>query len=65
VIVELPPKILIDSINDWCICHYKDKTFNSDAKHHFYVVISVENNKKLITCIITSKIDKKKLRGWT
>ncbi|MBI3584763.1 MAG: hypothetical protein HY096_12580 [Nitrospinae bacterium] len=58
--MELPPKILIDSINDWCICHYKDKTFNSDAPSHFYTVIPVENNKKLIKCIITSKIDKKK-----
>jgi len=34
--VRLPPKLVLDSINDFCVLFFKDVTHAIDAPPHFY-----------------------------
>jgi hypothetical protein len=58
--VDFPPALLIKSIKDWCICHFKDLTHKPQAPPHYYVIIPIFNSDELIICIITSQIEHKK-----
>lgn len=64
--IDIPPRIVIDSINDFCIFFFKDLNHNENAPPHFHIVFPVYNETGLIVTIITKQIDKRKdyyLRG--
>lgn len=58
--MQLPPKSIIDSIDDFCVLFFKDKDHSDDAPPHFYLTFPINNNLSLIICIFTSQIEKQR-----
>lgn len=58
--MRLPPKLVLDSIDDFCVLFFKDVTHTIDAPPHFYLTFPVTKDSTLIICIFTSQIDKNK-----
>jgi hypothetical protein len=57
--VELPQDLVLDSIQEPCICFFKEKAHAAEAPPHFYVAIPVNDKLDLVVCIITSKASKR------
>ena len=57
--IELPPELVLNVLDNWCICHFKDEKHAPDAPHHFYIVIPLQGS-NLVISIITSQVEKKK-----
>ena len=57
--MDLPPHVVVNSINDPCVIHFKDIKHDETAPAHFYIVLPAPGNKGMVICIITSQLDKK------
>jgi hypothetical protein len=57
--MELPPEVLLNSINDFCILCFKDSRHDENAPPHFYVTFPTKDEFSLIICIITSQVAKR------
>lgn len=55
----IPPAIQINSIQDVCVCHFKDKSHRSEGPPHFYVIIPVNAASDIILTMITSQVANK------
>jgi len=58
-VIALPPQVVINSINDFCVLYFKDLNHEKDAPSHFHIVFPVNNESGLILTIITKQIDKR------
>jgi len=58
--MDIPPEILLQSINDFCILFFKDTTHNKNAPPHFYVAFPVKDGQYLVICILTSQVESQK-----
>lgn len=58
--MELPVNLQIDSIDSFCVCHFKHKKHSPSSPSHFYIIIPIKPSSDFIICIITSQIVKKK-----
>jgi hypothetical protein len=58
--MDLPPEVLLNSINDFCILYFKDVNHAKEAPPHFYVAFPINDGLNLIICIITSQIGSKR-----
>ena len=58
--MQLPPRAILRSIDDWAVIFFKDALFSKDAPPHFYVIIPIDQDVSYVVCIITSQIRKKK-----
>lgn len=45
------------SIDDWCICHFKEADHDPAAPCHWYLCIPIKDS-QMIICIITSQVTK-------
>ncbi|MDO8444529.1 MAG: hypothetical protein Q7T53_00235 [Deltaproteobacteria bacterium] len=57
--VDLPPSLVIGSVTNPCIIHFKDVKHASDAPPHYYVAVPLNDDVSLLLCIITSQIEKR------
>jgi len=57
--LDLPPHVIVNSINDPCVVHFKDTKHDENAPAHYYIVLLVPGDKGMVICIITSQLDKK------
>jgi hypothetical protein len=55
--VELPLKLLIQSIDDYCIINFKDTAHNPEAPPHNYIVLPLDGAEDIVICVITSQMD--------
>ena len=58
--MELPVNLQIDSIDSFCVCHFKHKKHSPSSLSHFYIVIPIKPSSDFIICIITSQLEKKR-----
>jgi hypothetical protein len=58
--VDLPPAIILSTINDFCILFFKDTNHDSEAPPHFWVIFPVNPATGFSISIITSQTDKRK-----
>lgn len=58
--MQIPPKLILNSITDFCVLFFKDKTHLDDAPPHFYLTFPINKNSSLIICIFTSKTRKRR-----
>ena len=57
--MDLPPHVVVNSIDDPCVVHFKDIKHDETAPAHYYIVLPVPGDKGVVICIITSQLDKK------
>ena len=55
--ISIPPKIIVESISDFCIFFFKDRNHQPDAPPHFHVVFPINPESGLVVTIITSQVD--------
>jgi hypothetical protein len=58
--VDLPPAVILSSINDFCILFFKDTKHEPEAGPHFWVIFPVSPALRFSVSIVTSQIDKRK-----
>lgn len=58
--MQIPPIVILDSITDFCVLFFKDKTHLDNAPPHFYLTFPVNKDSALIICIFTSQINKRR-----
>lgn len=57
--MDLPPHVVVNSIDDPCVVRFKDTKHDETAPAHYYIVLPVAEDKGMVICIITSQLDKK------
>lgn len=57
--MRLPNALIIDSLTDFCVCHFKDSNHAPEAPPHYYATIPVIDKSSLLISIITSKKENK------
>jgi hypothetical protein len=61
--MQIPSDIVsgvnLDCMNDFCICHFKDKNHSPEAPSHYYIVCPAPDEGKFILSITTSQVDDK------
>ncbi len=55
--IDLPPIVLVNTINKFCLFFFRDRTHQADAPPHFHVVFPVNAEANLVVTIITSQVD--------
>jgi len=58
--MDIPPGVLLNSIKDFCILHFKDIEHTKEAPPHFYVAFPIKDDLNLIICILTSQVESQK-----
>ena len=57
--MDLPPAIILNTINDFCILFFKDTKHDPEAPPHFWVIFPVNPVTRFSMTIITSQIEKR------
>lgn len=52
-------KVALQSIQDWCVLHFKDFTHDRAAPPHWFLTIPVNPGTLFLLCIITSQVEKR------
>ncbi len=55
--IFVPPIVVINTIDDFCIFLFRDRNHQAGAPPHFHVVFPVNAEADLIVTIITSQVD--------
>ena len=53
--MDIPPAVILNSINDFCILFFKDAAHDPNAPPHFWVIFPVSLILRFSMCIITSQ----------
>lgn len=57
--MDLPPAIVLRSIEDFAVVFFKDRTHEDAAPPHFYVIFPVSETLRFSVNIITSQVSKR------
>jgi hypothetical protein len=52
-------RVVLQSIQDWCVLHFKDVTHDRAAPPHWFLTIPVNPGSLFLLCIITSQVEKR------
>ncbi len=56
---KAPVRVALQSIQDWCVLHFKDVTHDRAAPPHWFLTIPVNPGALFLLCIITSQVEKR------
>ena len=56
---KAPIRVALQSIQDWCVLHFKDATHDRAAPPHWFLTIPVNPGALFLLCIITSQVEKR------
>ena len=56
---KVPVRVALQSIQDWCVLHFKDVTHDRAAPPHWFLTIPVNPGALFLLCIITSQVEKR------
>jgi hypothetical protein len=56
---KVPVRVALQSIQDWCVLHFKDVTHDRAAPPHWFLTIPVNPGTLFLLCIITSQVEKR------
>jgi len=60
--IFIPPIVVVNTINDFCIFFFRDRNHGADAPPHLHVVFPVAADADLVVTIITSQVESQ--RGY-
>jgi hypothetical protein len=58
-VIDIPPDVILRSINDWCVIHFKDNYHRLEAPSHWYFTIPINPGSLFTLCIITSQVQRR------
>jgi len=58
-VIQIPPRVVLQSLQDWCILHFKDISHDPTAPSHWYFTIPINPGALFVLCIITSQVEKR------
>jgi hypothetical protein len=56
---KVPVRVALQSIQDWCVVHFKDVTHDRAAPPHWFLTIPINPGALFLLCIITSQVEKR------
>lgn len=56
---KVPVRVALQSIQDWCVLHFKDVTHDRAAPPHWFLTIPINPGALFLLCIITSQVEKR------
>ncbi len=56
---KAPVRVALQSIQDWCVLHFKDTTHERAAPPHWFLTIPINPGTLFLLCIITSPVEKR------
>lgn len=56
---KAPIRVALQSIQDWCVLHFKDATHDRAAPPYWFLTIPVNPGALFLLCIITSQVEKR------
>ena len=59
--MDIPVHLDVKFLKGYNVCYFKDVQHDVESPPHFYITIPCKDDSYLVLCIITSKIERKKI----